>query len=189
VRHVDANRVGIALVIGIPAALVAGLVAVSHVMPDPSDGPTPPATRVAYYLLFAACLVALAAIPLVIGALDRLAGRRPDFAWRLLLLVGAVPAMLVLGWGVRTWAYPPHNLRRCFTDYRGNGHSGIWGHICESGLANIPLGDSRLLEGFLGAVLISFAFGVTAARMALPPNPAASPSNRPQSAGSGTGRR
>jgi hypothetical protein len=63
------------------------------------------------------------------------------------------------------------------------------GHICKRGLANIPLGDSRLLEGFLGAVLISFAFGIAAARMALPPTPAASRSNRPQSAGSETGRR
>lgn len=142
---------------------------IANGLPDPGEGPTPPETRVAYYLLFAACVIALASIPLLMGAVERLAGARSAVAWRLLLVARAVLAMLVLGWGVRTWADPPHNLRECFTDYRGNGHSGIWGHICNSGLANVPLGETGLEEGVLGAVIILFGAGIAAARMALPP--------------------
>jgi ABC-type antimicrobial peptide transport system permease subunit len=169
VRHVTAERVGIALVVGIPVGFVVGLAFVANVLPHRVDGPTPPVTRVAYYVLFAACLIALSAIPLVMWSIERLAGVRAALTWRLLLVFGAVLAMGVLGWGVHTWAYPPHDLRQCFPEYRGNSTTDVERMICTSGLANIPLGDSRLLEGFLGAVIIAFAAGIVAARMALPP--------------------
>jgi hypothetical protein len=64
--------------------------------------------------------MALALIPLGIWLVDRRAGRRPALAWRVVSAAGVALAMLAVGWGVQTWAYPPHNLRQCFTDYRGN---------------------------------------------------------------------
>jgi MFS family permease len=168
-RHVNSDRVGAVLAVVVVGAFVAGLVIVSIVLPDPPDGPTPPGTRIAYFALFASCLIALAVIPLGMWLVDRRAGRRPALAWRIVTAAGVALAMLAVGWGVRTWAYPPHNLRQCFTDYRGNGHSGIWGHICESGLVNRPLGLRRLNEGLAGAFVVLVVTTVVAVRLVMPP--------------------
>lgn len=167
-RHVNADRVGILLVASVVGALVVGLVIVSS-MPNPPDGPTPPGTRIAYYALFAAFFIALALIPLAMWLVDRRAGTRPALAWRMVTAAGVALAMLAVGWGVRTWAYPPHDLHQCFTDYRGNGHSGIWGHICESGLLNRPLGLRRLNEGLAAALVVLVVTAVVAARLVPPP--------------------
>lgn len=62
----------------------------------------------------------------------------------------------------------------------GRAHMGASTHICEHGLVNRPLGESRLGEGFLAAVVMLAVTGVAAARMARPPRarpsaPAAQP--------------
>jgi MFS family permease len=168
-RHVNSDRVGAVLVVVVVGAFVAGLAVVSIILPDPPDGPTPPGTRIAYYALFAAFFMALALIPLGMWLVDRWAGKRSLLAWRVVAALGVALAMLAVGFGVRTWAYPPHNLRQCFTDYRGNGHSGIWGHICESGLLNRPLGLRRLNEGIAAAFVLLVVTTVVAARLAIPP--------------------
>ena len=160
--------------------VVAGLAVASIVLPSPPDGPTPPDTRVAYFALFASFFMALALIPLGMWLVDRRAGRRPALAWRVVAAAGVALAMLAVGWGVQTWAYPPHNLRQCFTDYRGNGHSGIWGHICEHGLLNRPLGLRRLNEGLAGAFVVLVVTAVVAARLVMPPA-GPSPKRRPAS--------
>jgi membrane protease YdiL (CAAX protease family) len=157
--------VGVAVI----GAFVAGLAVASIVLPSPPDGPAPPETRIAYYALFASFFIALALIPLGMWLVDRRAGRGPALAWRVVTAVGVTLAMLAVGWGVRTYAYPPHNLRQCFTDYRGNGHSGIWGRICESGLVNRPLGLRRLNEGIAGAFVVLVVTALVAARLAVPP--------------------
>jgi hypothetical protein len=158
--------VGAALAVVVAAAFVAGLAVISIVLPNPSDGPTPPGARIAYYAVFASCVMTLALIPLGMWLVDRRAGTRPALAWRIVTAAGVAVAMLAVGWGVQTWAYPPHNLRQCFTDYRGNGHSGIWGHICESGLLNRPLGLRRLNEGLAGALVLLVVTVAVAARLA-----------------------
>jgi MFS family permease len=176
-----ADRVGAGLAVVVAGAFVVGLALIATVLPNPSDGPTPAGTRVASYALFAACCVGLASIPLVMWLVDRKAGKRPQLAWRIVIVAGVALAMLAVGFGVRTWAYPPHNLRQCFTDYRGNGHSGIWGHICEHGLLNRPLGLRRLNEGVGGAFVVLVVTAALSARLARPPagvGPGASPARR-----------
>jgi hypothetical protein len=178
--HVNSDRVGAVLGVTVIGVFVAGLAVASIVLPNPPDGPAPPGSRIAYFALFASFFMALALIPLGMWLLDRRAGKRPALAWRIVTAAGVALAMLAVGWGVQTWAYPPHNLRQCFTDYRGNGHSGIWGHICESGLLNRPLGLRRLNEGLAGALVVLVVTAVVAARLALPPA-GPSPTRRPVS--------
>jgi len=148
---------------------VAGLWFVSTYLPHPADGPTPAGTRVAYFALFAALLVGLALIPLGMWAVERRGGLHAVVMWRLVLVAGVVLAVAAVGWGVRTWAYPPHNLRECFAVYRGNGHSGISGHVCESGRINRPLGERRLNEGIGVAFALLIATGIAVVRMQPPP--------------------
>ncbi|HEY3766848.1 MAG TPA: hypothetical protein VGL44_16915 [Gaiellales bacterium] len=150
-----ADSLGGALVLVMAAAFIAGLAVIANVLPNPSEGPTPPGTRVAYDVLVAACAVALAAIPLAMRVVDRGAGSRPALAWRVVAVAGAALAMLVLGWGVRTWAYPPHNLRQCFPR-----------DVCESGRVNVPLGLRRLNEGVAGALVVLVATTAVAGRLA-----------------------
>lgn len=126
----------------------------------------------AYYAVFAACAVTLAAVPLVVWLADRRAGRRPALAWRLVTVAGVTLATLAVAWGVQTWANPPHNLRQCFTDYRSGGERG---HICEAGLVNRALGLRRLDEGLAGAFVVLSATALLAARLALPPGAEISP--------------
>jgi hypothetical protein len=161
------------LIVAVSAAFVSGLAVVAAVLPDPSEGPTPPGTRVAYYAVFAVSLIALASIPLVMSVVDRRAGGDPALAWRIELLAGAALAMLLLGWGVDTWAYPPHDLRQCFPEYRGNSTTIVVRRICESGRVNRPLGQRRLDDGLIAAVVALFVTGAAVARMALPPAPRA----------------
>jgi MFS family permease len=165
----NSDRLGAALAVTVIGAFVAGLAVVSVVFPDPPDGPTPPGARIAYFAVFASFVMALALLPLGMWLVDRRAARRPALAWRVVTAVGVALAMLAVAWGVQTWAYPPHNLRQCFTDYRGNGHSGIWGHICESGLLNRPLGLRRLNEGLAGALGVLMVTAVVAVRLVMPP--------------------
>jgi hypothetical protein len=166
----NSDRVGAVLVVAVGGAFVAGLVLAVFVVPNPPDGPAPSgAARIAYFALFASFFMALALIPLGVWLVDRRAGRRPALAWRVVTAAGVALAMLAVGWGVQTWAYPPHNLRQCFTDYRGNGHDGIWGHICESGLLNRPLGLRRLNEGLAGAFVVLVVTAVVALRLVQPP--------------------
>jgi hypothetical protein len=166
---VNTDRLGAVLAGVMVGGFVVGLAVVSSALPDPSDGPTPPGTRIAYYALIASFFTGLAVIPLAMGLLDRWTGTRTALAWRIVTAVGVALAMLALGWGVHTWAYPPHDLRQCFAEFRGNGHSGISRHICEHGLLNRPLGDERLNEGIAAAFGLLVVTAVAAARLIPPP--------------------
>jgi hypothetical protein len=147
------------------AGFIAGMCIVSACLPDPADGPTPAGTRVAYFAVFAALLVGLALIPLGMWAVERRGGLHTTARWRLVVCAGVVLAVCAFGWGVWTWAYPPHNLHQCFAVYRGNGHSGIAGHVCRSRQLNRPLGLHRLNEGIgVGLVLLA-ATGIAVLRM------------------------
>jgi len=168
VRRVDSDRIGAMLGLAVLGAFAAGLAVVATMFPNPADGPAPPGTRVAYDVVLAACVVALAAVPLVMWRIDRGAGRRPGLAWRIAAVAGAALAMLAVGWGVLAWAHPPHDLRQCFIDHRGGG---VRGRICESGLLNRPLGLRRLDEGLAAAFVILVATALLAARLGLPPAP------------------
>jgi hypothetical protein len=118
------------------------------------------------FLVGATFAIAYALVSLVPWAVRRRAGQAAALGWRIVLIAGVVCAMVVLGWGVRTWAHPPYNLRECFTDYLGNSTSAPHRTICESGRLNRPLGTKRLNEGALGAVVILAVTGVAAMRMA-----------------------
>jgi hypothetical protein len=157
------------MVVVVAGAFVAGLAVISTFLPNPPDGPTPPGTRVADYALVASCCVALAAIPLGMWLVDRRAGKRPALAWRVVTVAGVALAMLLVSFGVQAWAYPPHNLRQCFIDHRGDGRSGVWGHICERGLLNRPLGLRRLNEALAGALVVLVVTAAAAVRLVRPP--------------------
>jgi hypothetical protein len=165
-RQIKVEHVGIALGAVVTGAFVAGLWAVSTVFPQAAEGPTPAATRVGYYAVFASFFVVLALIPLAMWAIDRRAGRCPPVAWRAITAVGVAAAMLAVGWGVRTWAYPPSDLRVCAPEYRGNSTTDVERIVCEGGRLNRPLGERRLDEGMLAAVVILTVTAVAAARLA-----------------------
>jgi hypothetical protein len=164
-REATAARWGLWAFGLVGGGFVAGLCIVSAYLPDPADGPTPAGTRVAYFVLFAALLVGLALIPLGMWAVERRGGLHAAVGWRIVLCAGVVLAVFAFGFGVRTWAYPPHDLRQCFAVYRGDGHSGIAGHACRSGQLNRPLGLHRLNEGIGVGLVLLIATGIAVVRM------------------------
>jgi hypothetical protein len=130
------------LVLVVGTTFLAGLVLMVARFPDPPDGPTPAETRLAVYVLFAALVAGMAAIPLAVGLVERRQGRVVAFRWRLVLAGGAVAAVAALRVGVWTWAYPPHNLTECFPS------------VCDHGRLNRPLGLARLNDGLMACALL-----------------------------------
>jgi MFS family permease len=146
------------------AGFVVGAMTVVAVFPDPEDGPTPGKTRFAFYGIFAAVAVGLALVPLVVGLLERRSSPRVVLRWRVVLVTGVVLAVATLGAGAWSWAYPPHNLRECFTAYHGDA-TGTPFRLCEDGRLNRALGDRRLNEGMAGGAAVLLLTAAAAARM------------------------
>jgi len=91
-------------------------------------------------------------IPLVVGLLERRAGRQVVLGWRFVLAGGVLLAAAALGAGVWIWASPPLHTE-CFTS------------VCESGRVNRELGNTRLHQGLLGGALVLGRTALAAARV------------------------
>jgi hypothetical protein len=145
-------RLTVAVTLGV---LVLGT-AVAIGFPDPVEGPTPGRTKLAWYACWAAFAIGLAIIPLVVGLLERRAGRRCGLGWRLVLVCGVALAMAVIGAGVWEWAFPPLHTE-CFTGYHGSDATGTPFRVCEDGRVNRLLGESRLNDGLVAGALVLLA--------------------------------